>query len=327
MAGRGTPTLEVSGLSVTVQTASGTAEAVSDVSFAVDDAQILGIVGESGSGKSLSCLAVMGLLPPGATRTHGSIRLGELELSSLSERQIRTQRGSRIAMVFQDYSEALNPVRTIGSQISEPLQLHLEMSASQARQRGVDLLKLVGIPEPEHRWREYPHQFSGGMAQRAMIAMALACGPQLVIADEPTTALDVTIQAQILELLRTLRDETGAAMIIVSHDLGVIAETADNVAVMYAGRVVEQGSVFDVFDEPRHPYTAALLALQPRFADAATGLVAIDGRVPAITDMPPGCAFAPRCARARDDCRATRPAAVTIGGSSVACLHPLGTDQ
>ena len=251
MAGPGTPTLEVSGLSVTVQTASGTAEAVSDVSFAVDDAKILGIVGESGSGKSLSCLAVMGLLPPGATRTHGSIRLGELELSSLSERQIRTHRGSRIAMVFQDYSEALNPVRTIGSQISEPLQLHLEMSASQARQRGVELLKLVGIPEPEHRWREYPHQFSGGMAQRAMIAMALACGPQLVIADEPTTALDVTIQAQILELLRTLRDETGAAMIIVSHDLGVIAETADNVAVMYAGRVgLPAGCPF----EPRCPH-------------------------------------------------------------------------
>ena len=319
-----TPVLEVEDLTVSVNTPVGTADAVSGVSFTVDRSKILGIVGESGSGKTLSCLAVMGLLPKNAERQHGTIRLSGMDLVALSTRQIRTVRGSRMGMVFQDYSEALNPVRTIGNQIAEPLELYKKLSGAAARRRGLELLELVGIPDPAVRWREYPHQLSGGMAQRVMIAMSLACEPELIIADEPTTALDVTIQAQILDLLIRMRDETGTAMIIVSHDLGVVAETADSVAVMYAGRIVEEGDVFEVFERPRHRYTAALLASQPRFDGSRKELVAIPGRVPPITEYPGGCAFASRCTGVQNDCTLRQPPISSFGSSHrVACLNPM----
>lgn len=323
-----TPVLEVEDLTVSVNTPAGTADAVSGVTFAVDRSKILGIVGESGSGKTLSCLAVMDLLPKNAERQHGTIRLGGTDLVALSTRHMRTVRGSRMGMVFQDYSEALNPVRTIGTQIAEPLKLYKKLSGGAARRRGLELLELVGIPDPAVRWREYPHQLSGGMAQRVMIAMSLACEPELIIADEPTTALDVTIQAQILDLLIRMRDETGTAMIIVSHDLGVIAETADSVAVMYAGRIVEKGDVFEVFERPRHRYTAALLASQPRFDRSRKKLVAIPGRVPPITEYPRGCAFASRCTGVQDDCTSLQPPILNFGSSHrVACLNPMEIGQ
>lgn len=324
----GNPALEVVGLSIDITIPAGTFTVVSDVSFQVEEGRTLGIVGESGSGKSLSCLAIVGLLPPNATKSAGEIMLNGEGISGLSRKDLRRIRGGGIAMIFQDYSEALNPVKRIGGQISEVLRLHAGMNRAAAEQRGIELLKLVEIPEPAQRWKDYPHQLSGGMSQRIMIAMAIAGSPSILIADEPTTALDVTTQAQILDLIMELKDMFGMTTVMVSHDLGVIAETADDVVVMYAGRVIERGTVYDIFERPRHPYTHGLLASRPTFDSRIEHLIPIPGSVPAIDEYPSGCRFAPRCTSATDHCRSSQPDLTTVGEQHfVECFHPVEVDR
>jgi oligopeptide/dipeptide ABC transporter ATP-binding protein len=295
-------------------TRSGTVPAVDDVSFEVRRGETLGLVGESGCGKSVTSLSILRLIPPrSGTIEHGSVMYGGRDLMSLSEEEMRKIRGGDISMVFQEPMTALNPVLTIGQQIVETILLHQDMSASEARDRAIEMLRVVHISEPERQIDNYPHQLSGGMRQRAMIAMALSCNPKVLIADEPTTALDVTIQAQILELMQELQQKFGTAIIMITHDLGVIAETADRVAVMYAGRKVEEADVQDLFDDPIHPYTQGLLQAIPGMdfdADPAAPrrrLYAIEGTVPALSDLPPGCSFAPRCPLASDICRTIVP--------------------
>jgi oligopeptide/dipeptide ABC transporter ATP-binding protein len=267
------------------------------VSFDVHPGEVFGIVGESGCGKSVTMLAVMGLLPAGRMRVAaGEIRLRGRDLLALAEKEMRALRGRRMAMIFQDPMTSLNPVLRVESQIAEAVRLHRpELGRAAARARVIELLALVDVPDPERRCRQYPHEFSGGMRQRAMIAMAMANEPDLLIADEPTTALDVTIQAQVMDVLARARERTRAAMILVTHDLGLVAESADRVAVMYGGRIVELGGVEDVFARPCHPYTAGLLASRPRLDAAAEALYSIPGQPPAPGERPPGCVFHPRC--------------------------------
>jgi peptide/nickel transport system ATP-binding protein len=299
----------------------GEFRAVDGVSFAVESGRTLGIVGESGCGKSVTSLTVMGLLPSrGARIASGSIRFDGQDLRALSADSLRDLRGNRLAMIFQEPMTSLNPAFTIGDQIMEGLQRHKGLTGAQAREQAIAMLRKVKIPAPDKRVDEYPHQLSGGMRQRAMIAMALACGPELLIADEPTTALDVTVQAQILDLLRELQRDLGTAIMLISHDMGVIAEMADHVAVMYAGRIVEQASVEQLFDSPQHPYTIGLLGSIPRLDQTKDRLAAIEGSVPDPGDPPPGCSFSPRCPFAEAECRTAAPSLRDVQpGHAVAC--------
>ncbi|MBI5137188.1 MAG: ABC transporter ATP-binding protein [Nitrospirae bacterium] len=319
--------LDVRGLTTTFATAGGRVAAVDCVSFAVDRGQVLGIVGESGCGKSVTALSVLRLVadPPGRIGAGRVLFDGE-DLLTLPEKAMRRIRGNRISMIFQEPMTALNPVFSVGNQIGEGLRLHRGLSRREADERAVELLGQVGIPSARQRVREYPHQLSGGMRQRVMIAMAIACGPDLLFADEPTTALDVTIQAQILALLADLRERTGMALVLISHDLGVIAETADRVVVMYAGRIVETAATVDLFARPAHPYTRGLLASLPQGGPKAargTRLAAIPGVVPALADLRPGCKFRDRCADRFALCDGPEPPLIDLGnGRQARCyLH------
>jgi len=325
--------LEVDDLGTWFYTRQGIVKAVDGVDFQVRSGETLAIVGESGCGKSMTALSLMRLIPdPPGRIVSGAVRLSGRDLLKLSEEEMRDVRGNEISMIFQEPMTSLNPVMTIGKQIAEALVLHRDMGTAAALKRAVEMLALVRIPEPAQRAKEYPHQLSGGMRQRAMIAMALACNPKVLIADEPTTALDVTIQAQILELIVDLQREFGAAVILITHDLGVVAETAHRVIVMYAGRKVEEAEVGELFAHPKHPYTAGLLASIPRLAlmrgeeaRRAERLQEIPGIVPPLFDLPEGCAFAPRCSRADDLCRRERPAyEQKREGHWVACWHTDG---
>ena len=314
--------IQVNDLVTRFHTDEGTVHAVNGVSFSVPEGRTLGVVGESGCGKSVSMLSVMRLLAePPAEISVDSIVFENKDISSIPEDEMRGLRGSRIAMIFQDPMTSLNPVLSIGFQLMEPLKLHMGMSNDQATARALELLDLVGIPEGENRLKDYPHQFSGGMRQRVMIAMALTCNPSLLIADEPTTALDVTIQAQIVELVKQLRDHLGMSLIWISHDLGVVAGLADRVNVMYAGFIVEEAVAEEVYSDPRHPYTLALLRSLPRL-DAVAGerLESIDGLPPDLFSMPAGCPFEPRCAFAQTVCREQNPVLEEISpGHRIAC--------
>ena len=311
--------LDVKNLKTVFFTNSGLFKAVDDVSFNVRRGETLAIVGESGCGKSVSALSIMRLVPdPPGKIVGGSVRLEGKDLLALGEEEMRGIRGNRMSMIFQEPMTSLNPVMRIGDQITEALRLHQNMTAKQAWARAVEMLRLVRIPEAERRAREYPHQLSGGMRQRAMIAMALACRPALLIADEPTTALDVTIQAQILALIVDLQKELGTGLILITHDLGVVAQTAQRVIVMYAGKKVEEASVDDLFADPRHPYTRGLMASMPAVislgAKTDVRLAEIPGMVPSLTNLPDGCAFAPRCPLAIERCRQEYPPLQDFGG-------------
>jgi oligopeptide/dipeptide ABC transporter ATP-binding protein len=312
--------LSVKDLSVEFPTERGRVRAVDGVSFEVAPGETLAIVGESGSGKSVTALAVMGLVSGGAVRA-AEINFDGQNLTALDERARRALRGKEIGMIFQDPMTSLNPVLTIGRQISEMFELHQSLGVGAARDAAVEALAMVGMPTPERQLGAYPHQFSGGMRQRAMIAMAVACRPKLLIADEPTTALDVTIQAQILDVIGRIQHELGMAMILISHDLGVVAGVADQIAVMYAGRLVETGPIDAVFADPQMPYTRGLLASVPRFDRADALPASIPGAPPDPRDRSPGCAFAPRCAEAIAPCRASAPDLVRVGagGHQSAC--------
>jgi oligopeptide transport system ATP-binding protein len=315
--------LEVRNLTTRFRTERGAVTAVDDVSFDVDAGETLAIVGESGSGKSVTALSIMRLIPnPPGEIVSGSISFEGQDLLRLSEAQMRDVRGDRIAMIFQEPMTSLNPSITVGMQVGEPVALHRGATWKAALQRAGELLDRVRIPDARARVQAYPHQFSGGMRQRAMIAMALACQPKLIIADEPTTALDVTVQSQILALLKELTRETGAALILITHDLGVVARYADRVCVMYGGRVVETGTAREIYKAPQHPYTMGLMACVPRL-DQVLGhrLVPIEGQPPDLTRLPPGCAFAPRCRFATDRCTHERPVLEDVGGGHLkACL-------
>jgi peptide/nickel transport system ATP-binding protein len=311
-AGTEATVLDVKNLQTVFFTASGLFRAVDDVSFTVGRGETLAIVGESGCGKSVTALSIMRLVPdPPGRIVGGSVTLEGTDLLGVSDAEMRRIRGNRISMIFQEPMTSLNPVMRIGDQITEVVQLHRSMTNKQAWAQAVEMLRLVRIPEPERRAHEYPHQLSGGMRQRAMIAMALACRPVLLIADEPTTALDVTIQAQILALIVDLQKTLGTGLILITHDLGVVAQTAQRVIVMYAGKKVEEASVEALFENPKHPYTRGLMASMPAVislgAKEDVRLNEIPGMVPSLTNLPPGCAFAPRCALAIDRCRAEYP--------------------
>jgi peptide/nickel transport system ATP-binding protein len=315
MSEAGAPLLDVRGLRVLLSTPSGSARVVDDVSFHIEAGEVLGLVGESGSGKTMTGLSLLRLVPPPARIVGGEIRFDGTDLLALPEAGMRALRGSRIGLVFQEPSAALNPVFTIGYQVGESLMIHRKLSRRQARAEAVRLLAEVSLPDPERNARAYPHELSGGMLQRAMIAAALACGPSLLVADEPTSALDMTVQAQIVELLLRLRERHRLAVLLITHDLGVIAEMADRVAVMYAGRIVETAAAADLFASPLHPYTVGLLQSIPGSAPAgavASGgrarLHAIKGTIPDPFSLPAGCAFAPRCPEAVPACGARPPA-------------------
>lgn len=313
--------LSVKNLSTEFPVKKGIVRAVEDVSFDVDQGQILAIVGESGSGKSVTSLSIMGLLAEPGHVAGGSMEFEGKDLATLSEKQYRELRGNDMAMIFQEPMTSLNPVYRVGNQIVEAIRTHEKVSKAEAKARAVDLLRKVGIPSPEARINDYPHQMSGGMRQRVMIAMALACNPKLLIADEPTTALDVTIQAQILDLLRRLRDDTGMAVLLITHDLGVVSETADRVVVMYCGQVVEEAEVRTLFDHPMHPYTLGLLKSIPRLEDDdSKRLYMIKGMVPNPLEMPPGCHFSDRCDSCMDVCRTKVPELVDVDGHKVRCF-------
>ena len=318
------PVLEVEGLTTELMTPGGPVRAVDGVSLAAAPGAIVGLVGESGCGKSLTALSILRLLPPPPACTiTGAVRLKGRDLIALPEAELRRIRGREVALVFQEPMSALNPVYTVGEQVAEGLRWHEGLTRRQARGRVVELFTLVGIPEPAVRARAYPHQLSGGLRQRAMIAMALACRPAVLIADEPTTALDVTIQAQILELIVSLTRELGMAVLLITHDLGVVAETCDEVVVMYAGQVVERAPAADLFAGPRHPYTAGLLRSMPGPGGRGEPLAEIPGAVPELRALPPGCRFAARCPRAGARCRAEAPALTTSDGRAVRCVFPL----
>ena len=314
--------LRVTDLKTYFYTDAGCAKAVDGVSFSVQKGKVLGIVGESGCGKSVTSLSIMGLLDPVTARVEGgSILFHDQDLLKLSPAQMRKIRGDRISMIFQEPMTSLNPVLTVGFQIEEALRLHRGLSKAAARARAIELLKMVGIPEPAKRIDEYPHQLSGGMRQRVMIAMALSCDPELLIADEPTTALDVTIQAQILALLTELRERLGMAIIIISHDLGVIAEMADDVMVMYAGQVVERAPAAQLLEHPMHPYTVGLMNSVPDIASPVKRLQALEGLVPSLYNMPQGCRFAPRCNQCRESCKNGEiPLSTLADGRQVRCV-------
>jgi peptide/nickel transport system ATP-binding protein len=305
--------LTVKNLKTYFTTDSGTAKAVDGVSFSIDRGETLGLVGESGCGKSVTSLSIMRLIPdPPGKIVGGSIKFRGRNLIDLPDDEMREVRGNDIAMIFQEPMTSLNPVYTCGFQIDEAVRLHQNLDAEAARAKTVEMLQLVGMPDPEQRANEYPHQLSGGMRQRVMIAMALSCTPDVLIADEPTTALDVTIQAQILELLERLQSELGMAALMITHDLGVIAEVADRVAIMYAGKIVETASVEQIFEHPRHPYTIGLLESIPKLHEKTDKLSVIPGTVPDATRFPEGCRFAPRCSRAEDICRTREPALLAV---------------
>ncbi|MFG2127822.1 ABC transporter ATP-binding protein [Streptomyces sp. NPDC048751] len=315
--------LEVRDLHVEFGTRDGVARAVNGVTLGVDAGETLAVLGESGSGKSVTAQAVMGILdtPPGRI-TGGEILFRGRDLLKLTREERRRVRGAEMAMIFQDALSSLNPVLTVGDQLGEMFVVHRGMSRKAARAKAVELMDRVRIPAARERVRQYPHQFSGGMRQRIMIAMALALEPALVIADEPTTALDVTVQAQIMELLAELRRETGMALVLITHDLGVVADVADRIAVMYAGRIVESAPVHDLYKAPAHPYTRGLLDSIPRLDHKGRELHAITGLPPNLMDIPPGCAFHPRCPTARDDCRTDVPPLHTVvAGRGSACHH------
>ncbi len=313
------PLLDVKGLRTQFKTQDGTVKAVDDVSFYVMPGETLCIVGESGSGKSITGLSIMRLIPsPPGKIASGEIIFNGRDVLKLSEEEVRKIRGNEIAMIFQDPMTSLNPVLTINRQISESLILHMNMNKDQAKNRAIELLRMVGIPNPEDRINQYPHQFSGGMRQRVMIAMALSCNPKLLIADEPTTALDVTIQAQVLELLADLQQRLGLSILLITHDLGIVAGLCHRVAVMYCGRIVETGSADEIFEDPAHPYTQGLLRSTPSLDDVVERLVAIEGAPPDLLHAPTGCPFRPRCPLALDQC-ATRPVSQETSGRSVAC--------
>jgi oligopeptide/dipeptide ABC transporter ATP-binding protein len=323
------PLLQVQNLRTHFTTDDGEFPAVDGVSFSVSAGQTLAIVGESGSGKSVTALSIMGLIPnPPGRIAGGSIRFEGRELIGLPTRDLQALRGNGMAMIFQEPMSSLNPVFTIGQQIIEGLQRHQNLGHAEAQARALQMLEKVRIPAPEQRLNEHPHKLSGGMRQRAMIAMALANNPRLLIADEPTTALDVTIQAQILALMHSLQQDSGTAIVLITHDLGVVAEVADSVVVMYCGRVVEQAPVAALFDTPQHPYTVGLLGSMPRLHGQATRLAAIAGQVPPPLPRPVGCAFAERCPFAQDRCRAEAPPLQDVGGGHLsACwLAPLDAD-
>ncbi|WP_308258740.1 ABC transporter ATP-binding protein [Saccharothrix obliqua] len=315
------PVLRVRGLKVTFATPRGPVPAVAGVDLDVAPGEVVTLLGESGSGKSVTARAVMGLLHPNAAVTADELSLAGDDLLGMSPEQLRSRRGRDMTLVFQDALSALNPVLTIGDQIGELFRVHRGLAKRAARAEAVELLRLVGIPAPDRRVTDYPHQFSGGMRQRILIAMAVALGPRLLIADEPTTALDVTVQAQVLRLLDRLRTELGMGVLLITHDLGVAAEIADRIAVMYAGRVVETGSAADVLDAPNHPYTEALLGSVPDAQAAGGELRAIPGTPPNLLALPGGCAFHPRCARATDVCRTDRPGARPFPDARTAACH------
>jgi peptide/nickel transport system ATP-binding protein len=314
------PLLEVAELSVRFETDEGPVHAVDRLSFALAPGEVLGIVGESGCGKTVTCLSLLRLLPETAV-IGGRVLFDGRDLLALTGRQLRRVRGGEISFVFQEPSTSLNPVFTVGRQIGEVLRTHLGMSRRDARARTVELLRLVHIPAPERRLHEYPHQLSGGMRQRVMIAMALACDPKLLIADEPTTALDVTTQAGILGLMREIRERLGTAIVLITHDLGVVADIADRVLVLYAGRKAEEAPTAELFRAPQHPYTIALLGAIPRRGDGGR-LREIPGRVPPLRELPAGCAFFERCARAAGECVHVPELASVGAGHLVACFHP-----
>ena len=315
-----TPVLEINDLDVRFRTEAGIVHAVRGVDLTVPEGSVLGVVGESGCGKTVTMLAALGLLPRNAI-VSGSVKFRGRELLSLPARELRKLRGSQLAMIFQDPVTSLNPVFTVGHQVAEAIRVHhRKLSHQETNKRAVELLARVGIPEPDRRANDYPHQFSGGMCQRAMIAMAMANDPDVLIADEPTTALDVTIQAQILDLLRDLRRDKGVAVVLITHDLGVVAGLAEEMAVFYAGRVVERGAVDDVYSNRRHPYTRGLLASVPRLSAAGKAvLTPIVGAPPSMVAVPSGCAFHPRCPRAEDICPRVDPPLRQVGPVRSAC--------
>ncbi|MET3942422.1 peptide/nickel transport system ATP-binding protein [Paenibacillus sp. PvP094] len=318
------PLLEVKDLKVSISTEKGTIRPVDGVSFHVLAGETLGIVGESGCGKSVTAESILRLFDEDFVTYEGEVLYEGSNLLSLSKRQMEQIRGNDLSMIFQDPMSSLNPVQTIGKQIAESLKLHQGMKGKQARKAAVDLLRMTGIPSPEKRVDEHPHEISGGMRQRVMIAMALACNPKLLIADEPTTALDVTIQAQILELISSLQSETGLGVILITHDLGVVAETCSRVAVMYLGQVVEEAAVDDLFFEPLHPYTSGLMKSIPRLdGEQHSKLHVIEGTVPGLHQIPAGCRFAPRCAFADEQCQRSAPPLRRMDDKhSVRCWYP-----
>jgi len=319
------PLLEVDNLQTHFRTPDGINRAVDGVSFHVNAGETLAIVGESGCGKSVTAMSILRLIPEPPGKIAGAIRFNGKNLLEATDREMRAIRGNEISMIFQEPMTSLNPVLNVGRQIGETLRLHQGLNAQQAEERAIDMLNLVGIPEARRRVREYPHQLSGGMRQRVMIAIALACNPKLLIADEPTTALDVTIQAQILDLMRDLKHRVGAAIVLITHDLGVVAEVAERVVVMYAGRKVEEAPVAELFRNPRHPYTQGLLGSVPKLGSSLVGeetrLAEIPGLVPSLKRKIEGCVFASRCDRATDLCRSFAPALETKAPNHVAACH------
>lgn len=313
------PLLEIRDLKVSFSTGRGMVEAICGVDLTLHSGGVLGIVGESGSGKSVTMMALMQLLPPSA-RVSGSVKLAGQELVGLGRRDMDRVRGARIGMIFQDPLSAFNPVLTVGQQIVEALRLHdRRLSVKAAYQSAIELLAEVAIPQPDRRVHQYPHEFSGGMRQRAMIAMAIANRPELLIADEPTTALDVTVQAQIMDLLQRLKESLNIGLVLITHDLGVVAGAADDIAVMYSGRIVERGRVDDVFRQSRHPYTRGLLGALPKLNGHGGPLFAIEGMPPSLNNRPKGCAFGPRCRHASAVCAGTVPPLVPVGAVESAC--------
>jgi peptide/nickel transport system ATP-binding protein len=317
------PLLEVRNLCVEFPTRHGTLRALDGVSFDIAPGEILGIVGESGAGKSLTGAAIIGLLEPPGRVCGGQVLLEGRRIDDLRSNAMRLLRGKEIGAIFQDPLTSLNPLRTVGHQLVETLRTHLPLSAAQARERAIDLLRQTGIPAPEARLAQYPHEFSGGMRQRVVIALALAGEPKLIIADEPTTALDVAVQAQIIRLLRGVTQAHGASVMLITHDMGVIAETCDRVAVMYAGRIVEIGPVAEVIHRPAHPYTVGLMASVPSLQDDCGRLAQIQGALPRLGEIPSGCAFHPRCPKASPRCSDERPELALVQRTRAACWWPV----
>lgn len=312
--------LEVKDLKTYFYIDEGVVKSVDGVSFSVDKGETLGVVGESGCGKSITSMSIMQLIGKPGKIVNGEIDFKGENLLNKDKEEMRKIRGKEIAMIFQEPMTSLNPVYTVGQQIMEAVLIHEDMTKEQARERAIQMLDLVKIPDAEKRLNSYPHEFSGGMRQRVMIAMALSCNPEFLICDEPTTALDVTIQAQILNLINELKEKTGTAVMMITHDLGVIAEVADNVMVMYAGQVVEYTDVDTVFEKPLHPYTQGLISCIPKLGGQEEKLSTIKGMVPSFNDMPEGCLFCPRCEYAKDICRKERPELVDLDGHQVRCF-------
>ena len=312
--------LEIKDLSVAFGTGKESVQIIEDLNFTLDKGETLGIVGESGSGKSVTSLAVMRLLPAQTSKVTGKVLFDGTNLLQLGARDMQQVRGNQMAMIFQEPMTSLNPIQTCGQQIMEPLFLHSSLSKKEAKERALELLRLCGIPDEEQRFHEYPHQMSGGMRQRVMIAIALACNPRLLIADEPTTALDVTIQAQILDLMKDIKRKTDMSVIMITHDLGIVADFCDRVLIFYCGQIVEGGTVKEIFEDPKHPYTRGLLKAIPRVEEETDRLQAIEGMVPDADDMPKGCRFHPRCPHAFDLCREAPPCLQALeGGRQVRC--------